>query len=119
MLRKSIIYRYREAEEFAKYTEFGFDLGSGESFSLPNYYKLCDIIVDALKEHEDLISKYKKLIKDNDKYYYDKSLHLLAFDLMYCCRTYNFYSGLEHKPKKDSIKEYKLCLLYTSDAADE
>lgn len=90
MLRKSIIYRYREAEEFAKYTEFGFDLGSGESFSLPNYYKLCDIIVDALKEHEDLISKYKKLIKDNDKYYYDKSLHLLAFDLMYCCRTYNF-----------------------------
>lgn len=84
------IYRYREAEEFAKYTEFGFDLGSGESFSLPNYYKLCDIIVDALKEHEDLISKYKKLIKDNDKYYYDKSLHLLAFDLMYCCRTYNF-----------------------------
>lgn len=53
------IYRYREAEEFAKYTEFGFDLGSGESFSLPNYYKLCDIIVDALKEHEDLISKYK------------------------------------------------------------
>lgn len=102
------IYRYREAEEFAKYTEFGFDLGSGESFSLPNYYKLCDIIVDALKEHEDLISEYKKLIKDNDKYYYDKSLHLLAFDLIYCCKTYNFYSGLEHKPKKDSIKEYKL-----------
>lgn len=26
--------------------------------------------------------------------YDDRSLHLLAFDLMYCCRTYNYYKGL-------------------------
>ena len=105
---KHFIYRYSEAEEFAKYIEFGRDIGSGENFSLSNYYELCNLVVSALKEHTDLIDAYKALIGGNDKYYFDKSLHLMAFDFMYCCRCYNFYTGLEHKAKRESIKEYKL-----------
>ena len=100
------IYRYSEAEEFAQYIEFGKDLGSGSDFKLENYYELAEIIVEALKEHPSLIEKYDAFFKDNEKYYYDQSLHIMAFDLMYCSRCYNFYSGLHHAKKKDSIRAY-------------
>ena len=103
---KHFIYRYSEAEEFAQYIEYGKDLGSGESFKLENYYELAEIAVEALKEHPSLIEKYNAFFQDNDQYYYDQSLHIMAFDLMYCSRCYNFYSGLHHAKKKDSIKAY-------------
>lgn len=100
------IYRYSEAEEFAQYIEFGKDLGAGADFKLEKYYELAEIVVEALKEHPSLIEKHDALFKDNDHYYYDKSLHLMSFDLMYCCRCYNFYTGLRHAKKKESIKAY-------------
>ena len=62
------------------------------SFSLPNYYRLCDEIVAALEKHETLLSTHFNSL--TPEHYDDRSLHLLAFDLMYCCRTYNFYRGL-------------------------
>ncbi len=100
------IYRYSEAEEFAKYIEFGKDLGAGADFSLPNYYEMANLVVDALKEHQSLIDRHNDFIKDAPKYYRDESLHLMAFDLMYCCRCYNFYTGMTHASKKDSLKAY-------------
>lgn len=103
----NFIYRYSEAEEFARYIEFGIDIGSGENFKLKNYYALCELIVEALKEHHSLIDKYHELIYSGD-FYPDESLHLLAFDFMYCCRCYNLFNGLSHISKKESIKSYKL-----------
>ena len=76
----------------AKYTEFGLGIGAGGSFNLKNYYLLCDEIVKALKEHPTLLEKHFN--KLTDKCYYDESLHLLAFDLIYCCNTYGYYRGL-------------------------
>lgn len=105
------IYRYSDAEEFAKYIEFGKDLGSGDSFSLVNYYEMANLVVEALKEHASLLSKYEALLRDSDDYFHDDSLHLMAFDLMYCSRCYNFFSGLSHIAKKESIKEYSLQML--------
>ena len=112
------IYRYSEAEEFAKYIEFGKDLGAGVDFKLENYYELAEIVVNALKEHPSLIEKHDALFRDNDHYYYDKSLHLMAFDLMYCCRCYNFYTGLSHAKKKDSIKAYTAQQLHEKEEAE-
>lgn len=105
---QNYIYRYSEAEEFAQYIEFGKDIGSGEDFRLDRYYEMCDIIVEALRQHPTLLEKHFKLIEGDDQYYRDESLHLLAFDLMYCCRCYNFYEGLEHATKKASTKAYQL-----------
>ncbi len=100
------IYRYSEAEEFAKYVEFGKNLGSGAEFSLANYYELAELVVAAIKEHPSLIALHQEFIKDAPEYYRDDSLHLMAFDLMYCCRYYNFYTGLTHASKKESLKAY-------------
>ena len=86
------VFKSNEAQKMAKYLDFGFNIGSGMSFSLPNYYRLCEEIVSALKEHESLLAKHFSWL--TDEHYKDQSLHLLAFDLMYCCRTYDFYRGL-------------------------
>lgn len=112
----NFIYRYSEAEEFAKNIEFGLDIGAGENFKLKNYYKLCELIVKALKEHTTLIEKYHELIY-SDNFYPDESLHLLAFDLMYCCRAYNLFDGLTHISKQESIKSYKLSQLREQEEA--
>lgn len=103
---KNFIYRYSEAEDFANYIEFGKDIGSGADFKLEVYYELCELIVEELKKYPSLIAKYRELTA-SDEYYKDENLHIMAFDLMYCCRCYNFYKDLSHASKKDSIKEYK------------
>ena len=86
------VYKSSEAVTMARYTDYGFRIGSGATFSLENYYHLCDEIVAALKDHETLLEKH--FSKLSDIHYEDRSLHLLAFDLMYCSRTYNYYNGL-------------------------
>lgn len=101
---QNFIYRYSDAETFAQYIEFGIDIGSGENFKLDAYYKMCDMIVEALKEHPSLLEKHFTFL--SDECYRDESLHLLAFDLMYCARCYNFYNGLTHASKKESVKAY-------------
>lgn len=101
---QNYIYRYSEAEAFAQNIEFGKDIGSGETFRLDYYYEMCDMVVKALKEHPSLLRKHFEFL--SEKCYRDESLHLLAFDLMYCCRTYNYYDGMIHATKKDSIKAF-------------
>lgn len=103
--RDNYVYKFSEAETMAVYGEFGFDIGSGAGFNLQHYYKMCDEIVEQLKQHSSLLkTHFEKL---DDGCYDEQSLHLLAFDLMYCCRTYGFYKGLSHIAKKDSIKQAK------------
>ena len=36
----------------------------------------------------------------------DDSLHLLAFDVIYCSRAYNFYQGIYYIPKSESTSAY-------------
>lgn len=103
---ENYIYKYTPAEIFAQHIEFGKDIGSGDKFSLANYYEMCDLVVEALCEHTDLREAHRKLL--TEEYYDDKSLHLLAFDVIYCASAYGFFAGLQHKTKKESIKAYTL-----------
>lgn len=111
--KKNYIYKYTHAESFAKYIEYCKDLGSGSNFSLANYYEMCDLVVEALREHPSLLNAYQKLLTDG--YYPDDSLHLLAFDVIYCASTYNLFTGLQHKAKKEAIKAYKLEQLHQAE----
>lgn len=88
----NFVFKSSEATTMAKYIDFGLDIGAGSYFKLPNYYQLCEVIIAALKEHNTLLEKH--FDKLDDRCYQDKSLHLLAFDLMYCSRTYRFYHDL-------------------------
>ena len=101
---QNYIYKYTHVERFAQYIEYGKDIGSGSRFSLENYYEMCDLIVDALREHPSLLGAHKSYL--TDKHYQDDSLHLMAFDVIYCASTYRLFYGLNHKPKADTIKMY-------------
>lgn len=103
---ENFIYKFKPVETFAEYIEYGKNIGSGGSFRLDYYYELGEIIVEALKEHESLLEKHFALI--DDKHYRDESLHTLAFDIIYCSDTYNFFNGLIHKSKKESVKAHSL-----------
>lgn len=104
---KNYIYKYSSAEAFAVYTEFGKNLGSGTTFSLTNYYELCDLIVKALQEHPTLLDKHAALLEE--KHYKTPGkpdcLHLLAFDIIYCSSAYHSFAGLTHKSKAEVIRE--------------
>lgn len=101
---QNYIYKHTPAETFARYIEFGKDIGSGSSFRLAHYYEMCDLIVAALKEHPTLLKKHAELL--DETHYQDNSLHLLAFDIIYCASTYDFFIGLSHKTKSEALKHY-------------
>lgn len=101
---RNYIYKYSPVEAFAVYTEFGKDIGSGNAFKLAHYYELGDIVVAALREHPELLRKHADIL--DDTYYRDESLHLLAFDIIYCADTYGYFKDLKHRAKKDAIKAY-------------
>lgn len=103
---KNYIYKYSPVEAFAQNVEYGKDIGSGSSFSLAHYYELGDIVVSALREHPELLRKHAEIL--DETYYKDDSLHLLAFDIIYCADTYGYFKDLRHRPKKEAIKAYTL-----------
>lgn len=114
---ENFIYHYTEVEEFAKYIEYGIDIGSGENFKLDAYYKMCAEVIDVLRESTSLLDKHNQFIS-TDEYYDDPSLHLLAFNLIWCSNTYNFYNGMTHISKKESINEYNLAQLREKEKAE-
>lgn len=75
-----------------------------ECFSSQNSY-------DRFNEQIELFVEANK-----DRLHYLKDI--MAFDLMYCSRCYNFYSGLHHANKKDSIKAYTEQQLKKKEAAE-
>ena len=101
---ENYIYKYSEAEEFAKHIEYGIDIGSGQTFKLSAYYGMCDLVVDALRTRPALLEKHWAIC--GDECYHDDSLHLLAFDVIYCSRAYNFYQGIYYIPKSESTSAY-------------
>ena len=101
---ENYIYKYSEAEEFAKRIEYGIDIGSGSNFKLDAYYGMCDLVVEALRGHETLLQKHWKIC--DESCYHDDSLHLLAFDVIYCCRAYNFYTDMTFISKAEATKAY-------------
>ena len=86
------IFRIHAAKRMADYIGFDEDLGSGKKPNIANYYKLCDAIVSALREHESLVQKHFSYL--NDQMYKDESLHLMVFDLMHCSGYRGYYTGL-------------------------
>lgn len=99
------VYKSTEARTMAKYIDYGFAIGTGENFNLPNYYRMCEEIVVALKEHPSLLEKHFSMLTDD--MYRDESLHMLAFDLIRCSSAYHFYRGLTFSSTGKTIRKKK------------
>ena len=99
----NFVFKSSEAATMARYIGFGLDIGAGASFNLQNYYHLCEVIVAALKEHGTLLERHFGRL--DDRCFRDESLHLLAFDLMYCSRTYRFYHDLPVPARPEAARK--------------
>ncbi|MCR5523770.1 MAG: hypothetical protein K6F64_09085, partial [Clostridia bacterium] len=87
-------YKSTQSREFMYCVQYP-DFGQGHDFSLVKYYKMCDWLVYQIKERPELIKAHDDMIKEsNGSMYADESLHILAFDIIYCAVTYNLYKGI-------------------------
>ena len=103
---QNYFYMFSKAENWAEYTDFGFDIGSGSSFSLPIYYRMCDELVEEIKADPRLqqcnrarLEKAGITLEDN--------YHTLAYDILYCATTYHLYIDIPRwtpKGVKNRIK---------------
>lgn len=105
------IYKATHAQRFADCVEFYDDFGSGDHVKLKNYYRMCDQLVDAIQKNEALNKTDESRFQngwgvDPDTFYPDKAKHILAFDIIYCCSTYNLFRGITFTRPK--IKERQL-----------
>ena len=104
---ENYLYKATEAREFMYCTEFGDDFGSGQSFNLRRYYKMCDELLAEIKNTPELVESHKERIKDS--MIVDDDFHILAFDIIYCAVTYGLYSGIKIKRpvKRTTAKQRK------------
>ena len=109
-------YMFREAEvkAFANYVRYTGKIGSGKSFSLRSYYKLCDEVVEVLQDESDLmemvageLEKEAGRTGDNAVTDIDGENHILAFDLIYCAQSYDFYEEQLLTQKKKPLSALK------------
>ena len=120
------IFKASHALAFADCIEFYDDWGSGESVKLDVYYRMCDQLVEAIKEDKELLltdaSGFSKELGHKEMHP-DIEKHILAFDLIYCCSTYGLFNGISFaRPKtkeRQLIQERKEKALRLSDTLIE
>lgn len=101
--KRNYFYMYKRADNWANCTEYGFDIGSGSSFSLPVYYGMCEELVSEIKANPRLQQCNEARMKTAGVSI-DDDYHTLAYDIMYCATTYNLYVDIPTYQSK-SVKE--------------
>jgi len=97
------IYKYSHARKFADCIEFYEDWGRGGATNLATYYRMCDELVEALKENASFLAERQKLVErlniQSEELHPDTEKHILAFDIIYCCAAYGLYDGIAIRPR--------------------
>ena len=95
------VYKPNAAKQFAKYTDFGDDFGSGNHVKLKNYYRMCNELVDEIKKYtrlEELDNIRLELLmkhpEGSKNIYKDENKHVLAYDIIYCAYKYGLFKGI-------------------------
>lgn len=107
------LYKATEANEFASCIEYYNSWGPGTAFHLDVYYRMCDMLVEEIRNCPELIETHKSRYLDKDGapkdgLHPDNNYHILAFDIIYGAPEfrYKFYEGITFSPI--TTKERKL-----------
>ena len=103
------IFKATEATEWANCIEYGDDFGSGNSFSLKKYYKMCDELLEELKHNETIMHLYNERMKTIDNF--NDNGHILVYDIIYCAKAYNLYKNIPTLKKLSTKQRMKLAEL--------
>ena len=122
------IFKSTHASKFADCVEFYDDWGSGDTVKLDVYYRMCNQLVEEIKASDALLATDANRFtdcwgQDPDTLYPDPEKHILAFDIIYCCSTYNLFKGITFvRPKtkeRQIIQEHKEKALQLSKKLEE
>ena len=103
---KNYMFKATQAKEFMYCVEYGKDFGSGESFSLKNYYEMCDELVAAIKETPELVELHNKRL--TEKMCVNDDFHFLAYDIIYSAIEYNLYNDITIvKPTRSKARTHE------------
>lgn len=104
----NFMFKSTEAKSFAECYEYGDDIGSGQTFRLDNYYRMCQELVEEIEQNDtlcDLLNdrlQYEAEIDDEKEFPVtdlEGKLNILAYDIMYCAHTYNLYYDMTIRKK--------------------
>ncbi len=125
------MYKATHCQRFADYIEFYDDWGTGDNIKLDVFHRMCDEVVDAIKNNTELLkvdqSRYDGRLAIEGSLHPDNEKHILAFDIMYCSGAYDLFEGitcskLSSKEKQlylaNKIKAEKLLQAYKKAEAD-
>ena len=112
------MFKSTEAKAFANGCEFGEDIGSGQTFRLDVYYRMCKELAEEIKKNEKLCALLEDKLQaeanaDEDKINPITEIagryNIYAYDLMYCAYAYNLYGDIpvRKKTKLSSIEQKK------------
>lgn len=92
------------ASGWAACVEYDGDFGS-KNFSLESYYRMCEELLEAIRENEELTGLYSELFEDALDGY-DDQLHILVYDIMDCASLYRYYAGMDIRktPSRERTK---------------
>lgn len=114
----NFMFKSTEAKAFANGCEFGEDIGSGQTFRLDVYYRMCRELAEKIKKNEKLCALLEDKLQAEANADEDKTnpiteiagrYNIYAYDLMYCAYAYNLYGDIpvRKKTKLSSIEQKK------------
>lgn len=106
---ENYIFKATEATAWAYCIEYEDDFGSGATFSLRKYYRMCDELLAELPNYPELMRLHQERVA-REMQGYDDQLHILVYDIIYCAHAYDLYYGMqiEKVPAKERIKNAQL-----------
>ena len=122
------MYKATQSQVMADCIEFYDDWGSGDNIKLDVYYRVCDEILEEIKNCPELLatnqSRYDGTLRMRPgELHADPELHILLFDIIYCSHVYNLFDGITFaRPKskeKQLIVEQKKKAMQLKKAYDE
>ncbi len=114
---ENYFFRASEATAFAGYTETEEEIGYDRSFSLQNYYRMCDDTAAYIGTREDLLKTVNKGLTqkakqtgNSDLVGIDPEHHILVYDLISSAYQKDFYSekAANRKSKISAVAQRKL-----------
>lgn len=100
---RDYLYKSMQVKAFADYVEFDDNIGSGQTFSLKNFYRLCDELTAVIADRQDLMDTVSIGLQDYARANgidsiaaIDPLYHILVFDIIYCTEHYGFYTTHPH-----------------------
>ncbi len=102
----NFLYKASHSRNFADCIEFYDDWGSGDAVNLEVFSRMCNEVIEEIRNSPELMkTAASRFAADRNNMYPDLALHILVFDLIYCCSTYDLFDGIPYVVPKTSERK--------------